>query len=61
MDPLNFYEFNHGAFGLTNSQAAFQRLVEFVMEDLHMKECVTSLDDCNVPVEVFVKEAGTCV
>ena len=43
--PLGFYEFNRMAFGLTNSPAMFQRLMEFVMGDLHMKECLAFLDD----------------
>ena len=54
--PLGFYEFNRMAFGLTKSPAKFQRLMEFVMGDLHMKECFAFLNDCNMPRKNFAEE-----
>ena len=54
--PLGFWEFNRMAFGLSTSPATFSRLMEFVMGDLHMKECFTFLDDCNVPGKDFAEE-----
>lgn len=51
--PLGFYEFNRMAFGMTNSPATFQRLMERVMGDLHMHECFTFLDDLIVPSKTF--------
>ena len=43
--PLGFYECVRMPFGLTNAPATFQRLMERVMEEIHMKECVTFIDD----------------
>ena len=56
VSPLGFYNFNRMTFGLTNSPATFQRLMEFVMGDLHIKECFAFLDDCSVPGEDFSEE-----
>ena len=42
---LGFYEFNKMPFGLSNSPATFQRLMEKVIGDLHLKECLVFLDD----------------
>ena len=39
--------------GLSNSPASYQRLMEFVLGDLHMKECYTFIDDCIVPGRNF--------
>ncbi len=51
--PLGFYEFNRMSMGLSNSPASYQRLMEFVLGDLHMKECYTFIDDCIVPGKNF--------
>ena len=45
---LGFFEFNRLPFGL-DAPASFQRLMEHVMGDLHMVECVTFIDDVIVP------------
>lgn len=43
--PLGFYEFNAMPFGLSNSPATFQRLMEQCMGDLHLHKCLIYLDD----------------
>ena len=43
--PLGLFECNRLPFGLTNSPATFQRLMEQVLEGLNMKICVVYLDD----------------
>jgi len=43
--PLGFYEFNSMPFGLTNSPATFQRLMQTCMGDLHLAICLLFLDD----------------
>ena len=43
--PLGFYEWNRMGFGLTNSPAKFQRLMERCMGDMHLQECLIFLDD----------------
>ena len=43
--PLGFYEFNVMPFGLSNSPATFQRLMEQCLGDLHLKKCLIFLDD----------------
>ena len=53
---LGFFEFNRLPFGLTNAPAFFQRLMEHVMGDLHMVECVTFIDDVIVPGKSFHEE-----
>ena len=42
---LGFYECNRMPFGLTNSGATFQRLMEKCMGDLNLKECLVFIDD----------------
>ena len=42
---LGFFEFNRLPFGLTNSPASFQRLMQRVVGDLHLKSCLVYLDD----------------
>ena len=43
--PLGFYECNRLPFGLTNSPATFQRLMQKIMGDLHLRSCLIYLDD----------------
>nr|KAG5696066.1 hypothetical protein BaRGS_017178 [Batillaria attramentaria] len=43
--PLGFYEYNRLPFGLTNSPATYQRLMEDILGDFHMKICLIYLDD----------------
>ena len=42
---LGFYEFNRLAFGLTNSPSTYQRLMERILKEEHLKSCVIYLDD----------------
>lgn len=43
--PIGFYEFNRLPFGLPNSPATYQRIMEECLGDLNMKICVIYLDD----------------
>ena len=43
--PLGFFECNRLPFGLTNSPATFQRLMQKIMGDLHLRSCLIYLDD----------------
>ena len=43
--PLGLFEFNRLPFGLSNSPATFQRLMERVLGDLNMSICLAYLDD----------------
>ena len=43
--PLGFYECERMPFGLTNSPATFQRLMESCLRDLHLNWCIIYLDD----------------
>jgi len=45
LGPLGFYEFDSMPFGLTNSPATFQRLMQTCMGDLHLAICLLFLDD----------------
>ena len=45
LGPLGFFEFNAMPFGLTNSPATFQRLMERCLGDLQPQECLVYLDD----------------
>lgn len=47
--PLGFYQFTRLPFGLCNSPATFQRLMERAMGELHMKEAFSFLDDALIP------------
>ena len=52
--PLGFYECVRMPFGLTNSPATFQRLMESCLGDLHLKYCIIYLDD----IIIFSKTPG---
>ena len=43
--PLGFYECNRMPFGLTNSPATFQALMQKVVGNLHLNTCLIYLDD----------------
>ena len=43
--PLGFYECDRMPFGLTNSPATFQCLMESCLGDLHLNWCIIYLDD----------------
>ena len=43
--PLGFYEYNRMGFGLTNSPATYQRLMEDCLGELHLKICMIYIDD----------------
>lgn len=43
--PLGFFQWETMAMGLVNAPATFQRLMQKVMGDLHLKECLLYLDD----------------
>ena len=45
VSPLGFFEFVSMPFGLTNSPATFQRLMENCMGNLHLNQCLIYLDD----------------
>lgn len=46
--PLGFYHFNRMAFGLCNAPSSFQRLMQEVLGELHLKTSVVFIDDVNV-------------
>jgi hypothetical protein len=43
--PLGFYEYNRMPFGLTNSPATYQRLMENILAGLNLKICCIFIDD----------------
>ena len=43
--PIGFFEYNKMPFGLSNSPATYQRLMEECLGELNMKICVIYLDD----------------
>jgi len=45
LGPLGFWEFNKLPFGLVNSPATFQRIIEECLGSLNMKICILYLDD----------------
>ena len=51
--PLGFYEFNRLPFGLVNSPATYQRLMEEILGDLHLDICFIYLDDLIIFSDTF--------
>ena len=51
--PLGFYEYQKMPFGLSNSPATYQRLMEECLGDLNMKICVIYLDDLIIFSDTF--------
>ena len=51
--PLGFWEYNKMPFGLTNSPATYQRLMEECLKDLNMNICVIYLDDLIIFSKTF--------
>ena len=51
--PLGFYEFNVLPFGLSNSPATFQRLMQASLGKLHLNQCLLYLDDIIIYSETF--------
>lgn len=51
--PLGFWEFNRLPFGLSNSPATFQRLMEDCLGDLHLRICLIYLDDLIVFADTY--------
>ena len=51
--PLGFFEYNRMPFGLSNSPATYQRLMEECLGDYKMTICVIYLDDLIVFADSF--------
>lgn len=51
--PLGFYEFNRMPFGLCNSPATYQRLMNDCFEDMHLKICLIYMDDVIIFADTF--------
>ena len=51
--PLGFFEYNRMPFGLSNSPATYQRLMEECLGDYNMTICVIYLDDLIVFADTF--------
>lgn len=51
--PIGFYEFNRLPFGLSNSPATYQRIMEECLGDLNMKICVIYLDDVIISADSY--------
>ena len=43
--PLGLYEFNRMPFGLTGAPATYQRMMQDVLGEFHMKICCIFIDD----------------
>ena len=52
MGPLAFYEYCNMPFGVSNSPAIYQRLMEECLVDCNMKICIIYLDD----IIIFAKD-----
>jgi hypothetical protein len=52
------HEFNRLPFGLSNSPAHFQRLMDVVLQDLVGTDCCISLDDLIVYSDTIEEHAG---
>ena len=50
--PLGFYECDRMPFGLTNTPATFQQLMETCLGDLNLSWCILYLDD----IVIFLKD-----
>lgn len=50
---LGFFEYNKMPFGLTNSPATYQRVMQDILGDLNMKICLIYLDDLIIFSETF--------
>lgn len=53
LGPLGFYEYNKMPFGLANSPATYQRLMETILMDLNLKICFVYLDDVIIFSDTF--------
>ena len=53
--PLGFYECERMPFGLTNTPAMFQRLMETCLGDLNLHWCIIYLDD----IVIFSKDLAS--
>ena len=53
--PLGFYEYNRMPFGLINSLATFQQLMETCLRDLNINWCTFYLDD----IVIFSKDLAS--
>ena len=51
--PLGFYEYNRLPFGLSNSPATYQRLMEDILGELNYQICLVYLDDVIVFSKTF--------
>ena len=54
VEPLGIYECVQMPFGLTNTPAMFQHLMESCLGDVHLKRCIIYFDD----IIVFSKTPG---
>ena len=45
MGPIRFYQYNRTPFGLTNSPAIYEKMIEECLFDLHLKICCIFIDD----------------
>ena len=50
---IGFYEYNKMPFGLTNSPATYQRIMQEILGDLNMKICLIYLDDLIIFSDTF--------
>ena len=55
VEPLGFYECKRMPFGLTNTPATFQRLMETCLGDLNLHWCIIYLDD----IVIFSKDPAS--